>query len=66
MNTCTDMIKTTKPQRKALYKLWQRIDPKDNVKYIEFRKRIEPGPGCIMVRYANMWLGIEPDGYTHG
>lgn len=20
---------------------------------------------CLMVRYDNLWIGIEPDGYTH-
>jgi hypothetical protein len=23
------------------------------------------GDGALMVKVANMWLGIEPDGYTH-
>jgi hypothetical protein len=26
---------------------------------------VVPGHGCIMVKWCNMWLGIEPDGYTH-
>jgi hypothetical protein len=34
--------------------------------YRRFRATVRPGPGCIMVPYAGMWLGIEPDGHTHG
>jgi hypothetical protein len=26
---------------------------------------VSPGFGCIMVEWAGMFLGIEPDGYTH-
>ena len=33
--------------------------------YRTFRKKVVPGPGCIMVPWCGMWLGIEPDGYTH-
>jgi hypothetical protein len=33
--------------------------------YRQFRKRIHGGSGCIMVQWCGMWLGIEPDGYTH-
>lgn len=36
--------------------------------YRKFRRTVQPcfdGSGCIMVPYANMWLGIETDGYTH-
>ena len=33
--------------------------------YRAFRRTVLPGPGCVMVRFAGMWLGIEPDGYTH-
>jgi hypothetical protein len=33
--------------------------------YRAFRRTVQPGPGCIMVQFAGMWLGIEPDGYTH-
>ena len=30
-----------------------------------FRAMVMPGPGCVMVPWKGMWLGIEPDGYTH-
>lgn len=33
--------------------------------YRAFRRTVRHGYGCIMVRWAGMWLGIEPDGYTH-
>lgn len=35
------------------------------VTYREFRRTVQPGPDCIMVPWCGMWLGIEPDGYTH-
>lgn len=31
----------------------------------EFRASVEPGYDCVMVYWCGMWLGIEPDGYTH-
>ena len=33
--------------------------------YEEFHALIQPGYGCIMIPWCGMWLGIEPDGYTH-
>jgi hypothetical protein len=34
--------------------------------YREFRGEVLRGDfGCIMIQWANMWLGIEHDGYTH-
>ena len=70
------MINLTKPQRKALARIYQRLindaQPKHPFEhqrgvpsYRAFRRTVQPGPGCVMVRYAGMWLGIEPDGYTH-
>jgi hypothetical protein len=35
------------------------------IQYRRFRKRVQPGPGCVMLPWSGMWLGIEPDGYTH-
>lgn len=62
------MIKTTRAQREALFRVFQRdyptLAPK-SVSYRTFRKTVLPGPGCIMIHWAGMWLGIEPDGYTH-
>ena len=63
------MLKTTRAQREALRRVYLRsakpvygVLP---VAYREFRRTVQPGPGCIMVPYCGMWLGIEPDGYTH-
>jgi hypothetical protein len=36
-----------------------------SVQYRRFRATVQPGPGCIMLHWKGMWLGIEPDGYTH-
>ena len=33
--------------------------------YKQFRKRVLHGYDCLMVQWCGMWLGIEPDGYTH-
>ena len=33
--------------------------------YRKFRQLARPGPGCVMIPWCGMWLGIEPDGYTH-
>lgn len=30
-----------------------------------FRLMVFSGPGCVLVSWRGMWLGIEPDGYTH-
>ena len=59
----------TKPQRQALKRVWLRTCGPGylgTLRYREFRRlNVQPGPGCIMVQFCNMWLGIEPDGYTH-
>lgn len=64
------MVRTNRPQREALKRVFQRIVNDDYrvtpaPTYREFRRTVQPGPGCIMVPFAGMWLGIEPDGYTH-
>lgn len=53
----------TKLQRKALKAVFDRTSGSGT--YRAFRRAVVPGPGCIMVPIAGMWLGIEPDGYTH-
>ena len=53
----------TKSQRKALHRVWLRMGYEGS--YLRFRHLVQPGPGCVMVPYAGIWLGIEPDGYTH-
>jgi hypothetical protein len=61
------MVKTTREQRVALKVIWQRRiwDLPNPLSYREFRRTVTPGLGYIMVPWAGMWLGIEPDGYTH-
>jgi hypothetical protein len=36
--------------------------------YRQLRKQVQAcfdKSGCVMVPWANMWLGIETDGYVH-
>lgn len=35
------------------------------ISYLTFRRTINQGFDCLMVPWMGMWLGIEPDGYTH-
>ncbi len=67
---------TTKEQRKALYRVWLRdhdADPKTYQigrhaygEYLKFRRTaFQTHMGCMMLPWKGMWLGIEPDGYTH-
>lgn len=53
----------TKPQRHALFCLWQRHDCE--LTYRAFRRRVLPGSGCAMIQWCGMWIGIEPDGHAH-
>ena len=49
----------TKAQRKSIRSLmrrWQRRP--DEMRHAFF-------VNCLMVRYDNLWIGIETDGYTH-
>ena len=67
----------TREQREALKRVFDRqasiglpnVDEpgKEKPTYRQFRRRaVRAGyDNCIMVQFAGMWLGIEPDGYTH-
>jgi len=71
----------TRAQRKALKRIYDRTPiyldaacARDihhraddyRLTYRGFRRRAHFGyGGTVMVRWGNMWLGIEPDGYTH-
>ena len=60
------MIILTKPQRKALHRKWSQND--QGLTYRQFRATVQSGYsflGCVMVYWSGMWLGVEPDGYTH-
>jgi len=70
------MVYLNRHQRKALARIYARMlgdalpasrfaPQRGVISYRAFRRLVQPGPGCVMVRYAGMWLGIEPDGYTH-
>jgi hypothetical protein len=59
-------MKLTRPQREALKRVWQRH--MSHVSYLTMRRRhVHPElyGNAIMVETPTMWLGIEPDGYTH-
>jgi hypothetical protein len=70
------MVKTTKAQRLALKRVFDRQPIRSDgpegsqrlLSYRQFRASIQPSFGCdgaVMVRWAGMWLGVERDGYTH-
>jgi len=54
----------TKAQRKAIARLYYRLEA-PSMTYKQFRKTVLHGYDCLMVQWCNMWIGIEPDGYTH-
>jgi hypothetical protein len=59
-------MKLTKKQQLKLKQKWQQDD--QGLSYMQFRRGAVPmiaGDGCIVVRWCNMWLGIEPDGHAH-
>ena len=53
-------------QLEALYRLFCR-DPDGSQSFLEFRRRDIPSliGDYYMIPWCGMWLGIEPDGYTH-
>ena len=59
--------KLTKPQRKALYALYERSLHSLKQSYLAFRRTATYDHlcGCLMVPFCGMWVGIETDGYTH-
>ena len=69
------MVYLTKAQRKALKRIFDRgpiwaQSPagscvKYQMTYRQFRATVTHGWDCVMVRWCNMWVGIEKDGYTH-
>ena len=56
-------MRLNKAQATALRKVWLRDN--QGLGYLAFRRTVQPGWGCAMVQWCGMWLGIEPDGYTH-
>jgi hypothetical protein len=56
----------TREQRKAIYRLWSRMVEKETLgSYRAFRRTVQTSFDCLMVRWCDMWVGIEEDGYTH-
>jgi hypothetical protein len=60
------MITTTKEQRRALGRVFSRVNL--GITYRAFRATVQPTFGCdgaVIVRWQGMWLCIERDGYCH-
>jgi Holliday junction resolvase-like predicted endonuclease len=63
------MIARVTPIKKAqaisLHNLWLRSN--NGVSYLDFRRSVicMIGGDGIMVKWCNMWIGIEEDGYAH-
>jgi len=60
-------MKITKPQQKSLLLKFQQ-SPSGHETYLSFRRSCQLmmfGDGAIVVKWCNMWLAIEPDGYAH-
>jgi len=56
----------TKEQRDALLRIYNREWAGKPDSYLAFRRTASQSyMGCVMVPWCGMWLGIEPDGYTH-
>jgi len=58
----------TPEQQTALRKVYER--PIGRPRELSWGEFLEPAfndtlMGCVMVPWAGMWLGIEPDGHTH-
>ena len=55
----------TREQRAAIFRKWSQDD--QGMTYRAFRKTVQRAhyDDSLMVRWCNMWLGIETDGYTH-
>lgn len=56
-------MKITKEQQSAIKRIYDRKDL--GISYLQFRRSVKHGFDCLMVEWCGMWLGIEPDGYTH-
>ena len=58
-------MKLTKPQQKSLLIKWQQNN--NNLTFMKFRRTVAPmiAADAAVVKWGNMWLAIEADGYTH-
>lgn len=60
------MTLTTKAQRRAIFKAWQRLEGR--MTYRALRRLAQPTIGCdgaVVLPWCGMFLCIEQDGYTH-
>ncbi len=57
------MVRLNKAQRQSLLRKW--LQDNQSLSYLQFRRTVQPGWDCVMVKWCGMWLGIERDGYTH-
>jgi hypothetical protein len=57
----------TREQRLALKSVYDRGASTNPASYLQFRRtaRLDSLMDCVMVPWAGMVLGIEPDGHTH-
>lgn len=58
------ICKTTRPQRQAILRLFQR-NPDGSTDYREFRRRVTSSLDWIGLTIGGMYYGIEKDGYVH-
>ena len=59
-----------KAQQAALWNVYRRKNPSATMPdwrrgYVRFRRTVRIGRDYAMVKWCDMWLGIERDGYTH-
>jgi hypothetical protein len=56
----------SKEERKAIYKKYKQ-NPDNSKSYKNFRQRVyyDSLNGCLILKWCDMWVGIERDGYTH-
>jgi len=61
------MKRATKAQLTALLRLYNRVSNKPAPTFLAFRRAAqwECCGDALLVQWCGMWVGIEPDGYTH-
>jgi hypothetical protein len=53
----------TKQQQQAIKRKY--TQDSQGLTYLQFRRTVQYSYGYLMLRWCDMWIGIEPDGYTH-
>ena len=56
-------MKLTKDQQRSLLRKWKQDD--QGMTYLQFRRTVMDYGDFVMVKWCQMYLGIERDGYTH-